>query len=683
MTLQDNIELVKGVGAQTATKFARLGIETVEDLIYFLPRRYEDFASVVSIGDIKPGHITVKARPESVSSKRVKRGLHITEAVLSDGHDKIRAVWFNQPYRAAQLDSKEVFVFTGTYDFQRNRYVLNNPSAEKVSELKNEEGESVDGKIIPVYPETKGLKSHTIRQVVDNLLPLMSVLPETLPSELVKREKIISHSQALMWLHAPDTQEQIEQAKERFAFEELFELLLASLLNKHDNATLPAWHIPFDKDIAKEFVDRLPFKLTDAQRRSAWEIVQNFEAGEPMNRLLQGDVGSGKTAVAAMAAFLASRQGYQTALMAPTEILASQHAETLANLLEPFNLRVGLLIGAVKPKLKKVLYEHLENGEIDIVVGTHALIQEAVKFHKLGFVIIDEQHRFGVKQRAELLTKSERMPHLLAMSATPIPRSLALTVYGELDISILDELPAGRKPIQTQIHSPNSRAQLYERIDKEIADGRQAYVLCPLVNAGEGEAAELKSVETEYRRLQNSIFKHRRLGMLHGQLKSEEKEAVMRSFATGEIDLLVCTTVVEVGVDVPNATIMLIEGADRFGLAQLHQLRGRVGRGAYQSYCYLVPSTSNKPSQRLREMENSNDGFYLAEKDLELRGPGEIYGRMQHGQLNLSIASLADTRLVRRARLAAETCIKDNLNLIQYPRLQRRVNRYRRLTSLQ
>lgn len=680
MTLHDSIIDLKGVGKQTAEKLARLKIHTVRDLIYFLPRRYEDFASVVAISHIKPGQITVKAKAEDVTTRRVRRSLHITEAVLADSSGKIRAVWFNQPYRAAQLKEAKEFIFTGTYDFQRNRYVLQNPSAEQVHA--SDEALGAQGKIIPIYPETKGLKSHTIRQLMAVVLPLIGTLPEILPSEVVKTQKLMSHAESLQELHVPQSHELLESARERFAFDELFVLLLASYLNKKENEALPAWNIPFDQVAAKEFVSKLPFTLTDAQRKAAWEIVQNFETGTPMNRMLQGDVGSGKTVVAAMAAYLAHKADYQTALMAPTEILATQHALTLESLLKPFDVSVALLIGATKPKARAQLYAKLADGSAHVIIGTHALIQEAVEFQRLGFVIIDEQHRFGVRQRAELLIKSSKMPHLLAMSATPIPRSLALTVYGELDISILDERPKGRKPILTEICSPNSRAQLYEKVDAQVALGRQVYVICPLVDESDMNA-ELKSVEVEYKRLQNSVFKHRILGKLHGQMKSDEKELVMREFAAGKIDILVSTTVVEVGVDVPNATVMIIEGADRFGLAQLHQLRGRVGRSELQSYCYLIPSTSAKPSRRLREMERSGDGFYLAEKDLELRGPGEIYGHTQHGQLNLQIASLADTRLVKRAQEAARQCIENNVDLLQYEEINKSVSRYRRLTSLQ
>jgi ATP-dependent DNA helicase RecG len=366
--------------------------------------------------------------------------------------------------------------------------------------------------------------------------------------------------------------------------------------------------------------------------------------------------------------------------MAPTEILANQHAETLASLLEPFGLRVGLLTGSVKGVARKTLYEQIAVGEVDVVVGTHALIQETVHFHKLGFVVIDEQHRFGVKQRQELLIKAEHMPHLLAMTATPIPRSLALTVYGELDVSVLNELPKGRKPIKTKLWSPNSRAQLYELMEAELKTGRQGYVICSLID--DNPDNEVKSVETEYKLLRQGPFKHRSIGLLPGKLKSSEKDAIMSQFATGTLDILVSTTVVEVGVDVPNATVMLIENADRFGLSQLHQLRGRVGRSSHQSYCYLMISDSSKPSQRLREIEKSNDGFYLAEVDLRLRGPGEIYGRAQHGALNLQVATLADTKLIARVQQQARQFVASGQDLLQYKQLAEQVEKYQRLTTL-
>lgn len=675
MNLSTSIEKVKGVGEKTAAQLALAGLHTVGDLITFLPRAYEDYSHITRIADITPGKVTVKARCEKVQTRPVRRGMKVTTATLADDSGKIQAVWFNQPYRAAQLASGEQFFFSGEYEFSYNRYQLTNPSAEKSSDLPVEAD-----KIVPIYRAVAGLKTALVRKLLGELRPLMTMVPETLPDSIVKKEKLLTYSEALLGMHFPSSHDNAEAARERLAFEELFQLLLASQYNKQENAKLEGWHIPFDQKVVKDFVANLPFELTGAQRIGAWDILQDFERSVPMNRLLQGDVGSGKTVVAGLAARQAAHEGFQTALMAPTEILASQHAVTLDKLLSPFGVRVGLLTGSVKGKARTELYKAIANGDVDVVVGTHAIIQSTVVFHKLGFVVIDEQHRFGVAQRQELLKKSEKMPHLLAMTATPIPRSLALTVYGELDISILNQKPANRKPIITKIWSPNSRPQLYALIEDELKKGRQAYVICNLIDSNPDN--ELKSVEAEYKRLQGSVFKHRNIGLLHGRLSPADKDAVMSEFAKGNLDILVSTTVVEVGVDVPNSTVMLIEDGDRFGLAQLHQLRGRVGRSEHQSYCYIMPSDSKKPSQRLREIEKSNDGFYLAEVDLKLRGPGEVYGRAQHGALNLQVATLGDTKLIARAQKAAQQFVKSSENLLNYEQLARQVETYQRLTTL-
>jgi ATP-dependent DNA helicase RecG len=675
MNLTTSLQKVKGVGVKTGEQLAAAGLYTVGDLIDFLPRRHEDFSEVIQIANIHPGKATIKARCEKISTRPVRRGLRITTATLADDTGKLQAVWFNQPYRETQLKSGDEFFFSGEFEFNYNKYQLSNPSAEKVTDMPVQ-----TDRLLPVYRSIKGLKSQLVRKILSELRPMMTMLPETLPPSIVTSEKLMSRSDAILGMHFPKSSEDVTKARERLAFEELFQLLLASQLNRDENAKLVGWHIPFDQSVVSAFVKQLPFDLTGAQRRAAWEIIQDFEKKTPMNRLLQGDVGSGKTVVAGLAARQAAASGFQTALMAPTEILATQHAETLSRLLQPFGVTVGLLTGSVKGAARTTLYQQISDGSVDVVVGTHALIQEAVKFHKLGFVVIDEQHRFGVKQRQELLTKSEYMPHLLAMTATPIPRSLALTVYGELDVSILNELPKGRKPIETKLWSPNSQAQLYEKVDAEIAKGRQGYVICSLID--ENSDNEVKSVEAEYKKLQNSIFKHRRIGLLHGKMKADEKDAVMTLFAAGDLDILVSTTVVEVGVDVPNATVMIIENADRFGLSQLHQLRGRVGRSSHQSYCYLVMSDSKKPSQRLKEIEKSNDGFYLAEVDLKLRGPGEIYGRSQHGALNLQIATLSDTKLIARAQKQAKQFVASGLDLVQYNQLAAQVEQYQRLTTL-
>lgn len=679
MKLATPLEQIKGVGPKTAQALAAAGLTTVSDALNFLPRAYDDYSTAVNIADLQPGKVTVKARCESVSTRIVRRGLRITTAVLADKSGKVKAVWFNQPYRETQLKSDAEFIFSGQFGMQYNRYQINNPSVELAKEIAKTAAEN-NSEIQPVYKSIKNIRPKTVQDLMKNIRPIMDFLPETLPESIIRRQKLISRSEAVKFLHAPKTHEEISRGRERLAFEELFEMILAAQLNKQEQTRLTGWKISFNKSVVKSFVDQLPFPLTNAQRRAAWQILQDLESDHPMNRLLQGDVGSGKTVVAGLVAAEVAKAGFQTAIMAPTEILAQQHAKTLDELLSPFGVSVALLTGHVKGAARNQLLDNLASGNIDVVVGTHALIQEKVAYHKLGFAVIDEQHRFGVKQRQALLEKSDFMPHLLSMTATPIPRSLALTLYGELDISILDELPSGRQPIQTKIWSPASAPKLYESIENELAKGRQAYVICPLID--DNPDNDKKSVEAEYNKLSKTIFSHRRVGLLHGKLPAEEKAEVMQKFADGELDMLVSTTVVEVGVNVPNATVMLIENADNFGLSQLHQLRGRVGRGKHQSFCHLMMSGHDKPSQRLREIEKSQDGFYLAEVDLKLRGPGEIYGKMQHGDLNLKIASLADTALIARAQVEAERFVKEGQDLLQYNHLAHAVSRYQRLTVL-
>ncbi len=672
--LSTPLQNIKGVGPKTVEQLNNAGLYTVRDLIYFLPRKHEDFSEITSIAQIKPGKVSVKGSFSDISTKHVRRGMAVTQAVLSDGTAKVPVVWFNQGYRAEQMKNTGEWLVSGEFGLQRQRYQIVNPSVELVKEIPVS-----GGRIVPVYPGIRGLKSQLVRKILIELRPIIMALPETLPIDIISKEKLMSRSDAVMAMHFPDTFEQLNAARVRLGFEEVFALMVASQLNKQDNAKLESHEITFNAKDAKTFVDALPFKLTNAQRVAAWESIKNLEHGEPMNRLLQGDVGSGKTVVAGLVSYIAARAGFQTAFMAPTELLAIQHSATLSKLLEPFSMRVGLLVGSLSSSRRKPLLEAIANGECDVVVGTHALFQDKVNFKQLGFVVIDEQHRFGVEQRQRLLAKSHKMPHLLAMTATPIPRSLQLTVYGELDISILGEKPANRKDILTRIVSPNTRGTMYGQVEAELEAGRQAYVICPRIEAGDDEQA---SVQEELKRLKASIFKRKRIGLLHGKLPSEEKDSVMRAFAAGEIDILVSTTVVEVGVDVPNATAIIIEGADRFGLAQLHQLRGRVGRSSMQSYCYLVSGTSAKPSERLRELEKSNNGFYLAERDLELRGPGEIYGRSQSGALSLAVANIADMTLLKRASHAARWWLKVDGDLLHYKQLSKEVERYRRLTTL-
>lgn len=656
---------------------AALGLKSVEDLITNYPRRYQDYSDVIPIKDLKPGQVTLKAQISNLSARYVRRGLHITEAIAEDETGAVRIIWFNQPYRAKSIKRNQPYYIAGEYALRRGRFCINNPSVELVSNFPIN-----TARIIPIYRETKDLKSFTIRKLIRQAITDLGELPEHLPQWLVDEQKLMTYNNAVFEIHFPSSARSLSQAKKRLGFEEVFELTLAALINKHELYQYKALAIPFHEELARDFVAKLPFRLTNAQKKAIWQIYKDMASSQPMNRLLEGDVGSGKTVVAAMAALMALKQGFQVAFMAPTEILARQHADNLYQLLSnvEYQNHLGLLIGALLPKQKTAVRKRIASGEIGLIVGTHALISEQVDMHKLGLVIVDEQHRFGVEQRKKLQAKAGHMPHVLHMTATPIPRSLALTLYGEMDISILDEIPPGRKPVITKIWSPNLRSQLYEIVDKELENGRQMFIVCPLIT--DSETSGGLSAEEVFAKISKKDFKHRRVGLLHGRMKSAEKDAIMQNFLNRNYDILVSTTVIEVGIDIPNATIMIIEGAERFGLAQIHQLRGRVGRGESQSYCYLIASDNQKVGQRLRALENINDGFKLSELDLKLRGPGAIYGTMQHGVLDLRVANLTDIKLIAAARAAAQKFIEKKESLDKYPHLARHVSALRAVTNL-
>jgi ATP-dependent DNA helicase RecG len=675
--LDSPITELKGVGDELASKLAILGVRTVGDLIDNYPRRYDDYSNFLPSNQLKPGPVTIQAKIGQVKGRYVRRGMHITEAVASDESGSVRLIWFNQPYRAGAIKHGADYFIAGEYQLGHGRFSIMNPSVELVSDFPVN-----TARIIPIYRETKGLKSAQIRKLVREAIQNISDLPEHLPDWLLKEQDLVVYARAVTEMHFPSGAKALNLAKKRLGFEEIFQLALAALINKYELTKNKSLAIPFSEELAKDFVGKLPFKLTNAQRKVVWRIYQDMAKTQPMNRLVEGDVGSGKTVVAAMAALMAMEEGFQVAFMAPTEILARQHADTLLNLLSSVSYgdQVSLLIGGLKPAAKELAQKKIATGEIRLMVGTHALISEKVDMHKLGLIIIDEQHRFGVEQRKKLQAKAGHMPHVLHMTATPIPRSLALTLYGELDISVLDEMPPGRQEIITKIISPNARKKLYEQIDKELAAGRQMFVVCPLIT--DTELSRGLSVEEVYEKLAKHDFKHRKVALLHGKMKSAEKDKVMRGFMAKDYDILVSTTVIEVGVDVPNASIMMIEGAERFGLAQIHQLRGRVGRGANQSYCFLVLSDSKAPSQRLRALETMSDGFKLAELDLQLRGPGAIYGTMQHGALDLRVAQLSDTKLIAAARNAAQDFIERKENLKKYPHLNTKVSALRAITNL-
>lgn len=675
MNLSDPVESLKGIGPKTAETLKKAGIKTNRDFFYNLPRDYENYQKATSISEMRPGKVVVKGKIRNLSSRRAKkRNLSIVEGEVVDGAgSSVKVVWFNQSYRMRQFAEDKEYCFSGTYELKNGRFQITSPSAALVSDIDSKSG------LTPVYVAHGAVKSGDFKRLINSSRDKFSEIPDLLPSVAkgVRKESLFN-------VHFPTSEASVKNARDYLAYEELFELILASKLNRLENEKLKATPIKFEADKIREFVAKLPFKLTNAQRRATWEIFQDMEKDQPMNRLLQGDVGSGKTMVAALSALEAVNQGFQVAILAPTAILASQHYEGIGPLLGAFGVKTALLTGATKkkPELKKQIL----SGEVNVVIGTHALLTDDTEFNNLALVIIDEQHRFGVEQRQKLALKSPSglAPHLLAMTATPIPRSLQLTIFGDLDVSILDEMPKGRQPIETKIIKEiDISDKLYPEILETIKAGQQVYWICKAIDDGTfgGEKADITSVKSRCKKLQE-LFPKLKIEFLHGKMKPAEKDQVMSDFSEGKIDILVSTTVVEVGVDVPNASLMIIENAEGYGLAQLHQLRGRVGRGTVKSYCYLLTSGENAPSRRLRELEKSTDGFHLAEVDLEIRGPGEIYGALQHGALDLRIATLSDTKLIAKARKDTDEFLKLGENMLKYKELMEGISKYQQITTL-
>ena len=658
------------MGPKTAEVLKKAGIKTLRDFFYNLPRDYESFQAAGTIAEMRPGKVVVRGKIDSLSTRQARRRrLSITEGVVRDNTGAVKVVWFNQSYRARQFSPEKEYYFSGTYELKNGRWQLTSPSAALVADI------DPSSALSPIYVAHGALKSHDFRKLANGARDKFASIPDLLPTVAAGTRR-----EALFRAHFPETTKEITEAREYLAYEELFELILAAKLNRRENEKLKAETIPFSAEKIREFVGQLPFNLTNAQRRATWEIFQNMEQGTPMNRLLQGDVGSGKTMVAAMSAYAAVLAGKQVALIAPTAILATQHYEGLGPLLGKFGVKTALLTGATKHKSE--LKKQIAAGEVDLVVGTHALLTDDTEFADLALVIIDEQHRFGVEQRQKLVLKSPAKfaPHLLSMTATPIPRSLQLTVFGDLDVSVLNELPKGRQPIETRILTEvETKERLYPQILETVHAGQQVYWICKAIE--DSNVSEATSVKTRAKKLQ-SLFPKLKIEFLHGKMKPLEKDEIMERFSRGEINVLVSTTVVEVGVDVPNATLMVIENAESYGLAQLHQLRGRVGRGTVKSFCYLLTSGDAEPSRRLRELEKSSDGFHLAEVDLKLRGPGEIYGSLQHGALDLRIASLSDTKLIARAQADVVKFLQNDENMLKYKELMAGTKKYQQLTTL-
>ena len=653
------VQYLKGVGPKTAEKFARLGVATVEDLLGLYPRRYVDYSNPAPVAAAPfDADTVVKAAVYSKrGAVRLPGGRTMTQVLAGDDSAALTLTWFNTHFAADSLRVGEEYFFEGRVRGTLTRREMANPTVRTPAQVEKTP-------LAAVYPQTEGLGSGQIARCVARALEEAQPLEEFLPPDFLTRFKLPGRWQAVRDIHRPASMATAQAARRRLVFDELFTLQLGlGLLRSRGAAKTGAMMQPADLG---PFWSSLPFSPTGAQRRAAGEICGDMAKAAPMNRLLQGDVGSGKTLVAAAAVYTAYKNGWQSALMAPTEILAAQHAETFHQLLSPFGVRVALVTGGMKVAARRTALAAIAAGEADLVVGTHAVIGEGVQFKALGLAVVDEQHRFGVRQRGLLAGKAAQ-PHVLVMSATPIPRTLALLVYGDLDISVLDELPPGRKPVKTYAVGGEKRRAMYGFLEKQIATGRQVYIVCPLVEeSGAESAGDLAAATTYYTEVAKALLPGRRVGLMHGRLKAKEKAAVMESFKAGKLDALVSTTVIEVGVDVPNAALMIVENAERFGLSQLHQLRGRVGRGQHKSYCILISDNkSEETRERLAVMTRTNDGFKIAEEDLRLRGPGDFFGSRQHGLPELHVADLgADMNVLKTAQEAATRLLEADPGLL-------------------
>lgn len=686
INLSAPVTVIPGVSKQKAAILARLGLNTLEDVLYYFPRRYDDYSRMKPINRLTYGEeVTVLGTIVAVQTRPIRGGKsQLTEAVLSDGTGTLRLSWFNQPWREKTLHQGDQVTVSGKLDMYLGRLVMNMPEVEELEK----EHLHTSG-IIPVYSLTSSISQKQLRSIIHEAVRFCAPrMEDYLPESIRLNLKLMDLGVALYQVHFPDSQDTLDQARWRLAFDEIFLLQLGVLRQKYTWKKVEARRFDTPSLWLEEQINRLPFPLTGAQRRALEEIARDLQSGRPMDRLLQGDVGSGKTVVAALGMAMVIRHGAQAALMAPTSILAEQHYRNLSRLLtagdEQFPAllspeEIRLLVGDTRESEKEEIRTLLAEGKVKLVIGTHSLIEDPITFHDLQMVVIDEQHRFGVAQRALLRAKGNN-PHLLVMTATPIPRSLALTIYGDLDLSVMDEMPPGRQPVETHVLHPLERERAYQLIRSQVQAGYQAFIIYPMIEQnGDNEKAEALAAVEEHQKLQREVFPNLRIGLLHGKMRPDEKDEVMARFRDGEFHILVSTSVVEVGVDIPNATVMLIEGANRFGLAQLHQFRGRVGRGNAKAYCLLIPDHEDAlENERLAAMAETSDGFVLAEYDLEQRGPGEFLGTRQAGYSELKMAKLTDVKLIEKARQQAQIIFEKDPDLTapEHTALTERLNRF-------
>ncbi len=714
LDLGTTIENLRNVGPRNIPRLKRLGIKTLRDLLWHFPVRYDDYRDQTAIADIEPGQkVSIQGEIVKITNRQIfPRHMTITTAIVRDDSGAINAVWFNQPYIANSLIEGTIVSMAGKVNLGKHGIHLSSPSYEKIGSINyiepfNQNLAHTSG-LIPTYPETEGISSKYLRFLIKPVVTNLKII-DHLPEEVRKRNDFLTLEKAIKLIHYPDHQEDANKAKERLAFDDLFLFQIKALLERRRVNRLQSISIKFSQAEIKDFIATLPFELTKDQKIAAFEILKDLEKSYPMNRLMEGDVGSGKTIVALIAAFQVAKEGSQSVFMAPTEVLAQQHYKNILELVKNQKINIALLTSSQakindrtvkKSDLKKII----SDGWADIIIGTHAVIQKDIIFKKLALVIIDEQHRFGVSQRAALVKNdsTDYVPHLLSMTATPIPRTLALTIYGDLDISIIKEKPKNRQKIMTRVVMPSERIGAYQFIREEVIRGRQVFVVCPRIEIenlskealrhAQGKPfsqmkmvwAEVRAVEEEYKKLSTEIFPDLKVAMIHGKIKPKEKSEIMDTFKSNGISILVSTSVIEVGVDIPNATIMMIENSERFGLAQLHQFRGRVGRDIHQSHCLLFSSTPDKTiNKRLKALVDTDDGFLLAEKDMAIRGPGQFYGVQQSGLPDLAMASLTNVDLIKKARAEARALLKEDPNLKTCPLLKDRLSQFQKLTHFE